>query len=35
MAIQLYDKEFDENSLDNIPVKIFNEKSIGFSIAYR
>ena len=34
MAIKLYDKEFDENSSDNIPVKILNQKSIGFSIAY-
>ncbi len=34
MAIKLYDKEFHENSLTNIPVKIFNGKSIGFSVAY-
>lgn len=34
MAIKLYDKEFDENLDDNIPVKINSQKRIGFSIAY-
>ena len=34
MAIKLFDNQFDENSTDNIPVKIVNQKSIGFSIAY-
>ena len=34
MAIKLYNKEFDENATTNIPVKIFPQKSIGFSIAY-
>ncbi|WP_176829790.1 sugar-binding protein [Tenacibaculum sp. MAR_2009_124] len=34
MAIKLYDSTFDENSKYNIPVKIFNNKLIGFSIAY-
>lgn len=34
MAISLFDNQFDENSTTNIPVKIFNDKSIGFSIAY-
>lgn len=34
MAIKLYDNQFDENTINNIPVKIFAQKSIGFSIAY-
>jgi hypothetical protein len=34
MAIKLFDKDFDENTTNNIPVKIVAEKSIGFSIAY-
>ena len=34
MAIKLYDKQFDESAEDNIPVKIVNQKNIGFSIAY-
>jgi hypothetical protein len=34
MAIKLYDKQFDENSNHNIPVKISAQKMIGFSIAY-
>jgi len=34
MAIKLYDNQFDENTSNNIPVKIFAQKSIGFSIAY-
>ena len=34
MAIQLFDKHFDENNTANIPVSIFKNKSIGFSIAY-
>ena len=34
MAIKLYDNQFDENTTNNIPVKIFAQKSIGFSIAY-
>ena len=34
MSIQLYDNQFDENATDNIPVKIFSGKNIGFSIAY-
>lgn len=34
MAIKLYNKAFDETSTDNIPVVIFQQKSIGFSIAY-
>ena len=34
MAIKLYDKDFDENSDNNIPVKITAGKRIGFSMAY-
>jgi hypothetical protein len=34
MAIQLYDKSFDENSSKNIPVPILKNKRIGFSIGY-
>jgi hypothetical protein len=34
MAIKLFDKEFDENTTNNIPVKIFPQKNIEFSIAY-
>ena len=34
MAIKLFDKQFDVNAKNNIPVKIFEQKSIGFSIAY-
>ncbi len=34
LAIKLYDKQFDENALDNEPVRIVNQKQIGFSIAY-
>ena len=34
MAITLFDKDFDENSTNNSPVKIFAQKRIGFSIAY-
>lgn len=34
MAIKLFDKEFDENATTNIPAKIFEQKIIGFSIAY-
>ena len=34
MAITLFDKQYDENSVDNKPVTIFAQKSIGFSIAY-
>lgn len=34
MAIQLFDKDFDENATTNIPVSIFEQNSIGFSIAY-
>jgi hypothetical protein len=34
MAIKLFDKQFNENSTNNIPVEIFAQKSIGFSIAY-
>jgi hypothetical protein len=34
MAIKLFDKQFDEKATDNIPIEIFNQKSIGFSIAY-
>jgi hypothetical protein len=34
MAIKLFDKKFDENTKDNKPIKIFAQKSIGFSIAY-
>lgn len=34
MAISLYDNQFDENALNNIPVKIVAQKRIGFSIAY-
>lgn len=34
MAIKLFDNQFDENSAENIPVKIVYQKSIGFSIAY-
>lgn len=34
MAIKLFDKDFDENATDHIPVEIFAGKNIGFSIAY-
>jgi len=34
MAIKLFDNQFEESSIENIPVKIVNQKSIGFSIAY-
>ena len=34
MAIKLFDNQFDENTTNNIPVKIIAQKSIGFSIAY-
>ncbi|MFT5847578.1 MAG: hypothetical protein ACJARX_000249 [Psychroserpens sp.] len=34
MAIKLFDNQFDENSSKNRPVKILEQKSIGFSIAY-
>jgi len=34
MAIKLFDKEFDEDAQDNVPVKIVSQKRIGFSIAY-
>jgi hypothetical protein len=34
MAIKLFDNQFNENSTENIPVEIVNQKSIGFSIAY-
>lgn len=34
MAIKLFDNQFNENSTENIPVEIKNQKSIGFSIAY-
>ena len=34
MAVKLFDKEFNENITNNIPVKILPQKSIGFSIAY-
>jgi hypothetical protein len=34
MAVKLYDKDFDENSENNIPVIITAGKRIGFSIAY-
>jgi hypothetical protein len=34
MAIKLFDKHFDENTIDNVPVEIMAQKSIGFSIAY-
>jgi len=34
MAIKLFDNQFNENTTNNIPVKIFAQKSIGFSIAY-
>ncbi|MDF1697549.1 MAG: sugar-binding protein [Saprospiraceae bacterium] len=34
MSIRLYDAQFDENSKNNIPVKIHPMKAIGFSIAY-
>lgn len=34
MAIKLFDNQFDENTTNNIPVKISAQKSIGFSIAY-
>jgi hypothetical protein len=34
MAIKLFDDQFNEDTTDNIPVKIFAQKSIGFSIAY-
>jgi hypothetical protein len=34
MAIKLFDNQFDENSNNNIPVKILAQETIGFSIAY-
>lgn len=34
MAIRVYDKSFDENSLENIPITIFKNKRIGFSLGY-
>ncbi len=34
LAIKLFDKQFDENTLDNVPVRIVDQKRIGFSIAY-
>lgn len=34
MAVTLYDKQFDENTTNNIPVKMIPQKRIGFSIAY-
>ena len=34
MAFKLFDKQFNENTANNIPVEIFAQKSIGFSIAY-
>jgi hypothetical protein len=34
LAIKLFDNQFDENTVNNIPVKISSQKSIGFSIAY-
>lgn len=34
MAVQLYNKQFDENATNNIPVNIHRQKRIGFSIAY-
>jgi len=34
MAIKLYDKEYEEDAEDNVPVKIVGQKQIGFSIAY-
>ena len=34
MSIKLFDDQFDENITTNKPVKIFPQKSIGFSIAY-
>lgn len=34
MAIKLYDNQFNETAEDNAPVKIVDQKRIGFSIAY-
>ncbi|MEO1653828.1 MAG: sugar-binding protein, partial [Bacteroidota bacterium] len=34
MAIQLFDKDFEENAKDNEPVRLSAQKQIGFSIAY-
>jgi hypothetical protein len=34
MAVKLFNNQFDENTITNIPVKITTQKSIGFSIAY-
>jgi hypothetical protein len=34
MRIKLFDQQFDENSTENIPVRITDQKRIGFSIAY-
>lgn len=34
MAIKLFDKQFDESTTDNRPVKINTGKTIGFSMAY-
>ena len=34
MAIKLFDNQFNENSTENTPVEIVNQKSIGFSLAY-
>ncbi len=34
MAFKLFDKQFDEKAANNVPVKIFTNKKIGFSMAY-
>lgn len=34
MAITLFDKDFNENTTSNSPVKLVAQKNIGFSIAY-
>lgn len=34
MAIKLFNNQFDENAVRNIPVEIIKQKIIGFSIAY-
>ena len=34
MAISIFDDQFDENSSDNTPITLTNEKVIGFSLAY-
>ena len=34
LAISVYDDQFDENSSNNTPVTLSNQKQLGFSLAY-